>query len=185
MRSRPKIDQRLIATIVGLLLATSLLTSPALAQQSPVALVQAVNSIGLTVADTDRSVEFYSKILTFEKVSDVGVTDEAYEHLQGVFGARLRITTLRAGVGPAIEFLEYLSPRDGRAYPPDHHANDLLHWQTQLVTGNAGAFSQTLRANKTPFVSPGVIAMPDGSLGFNKGMLVRDPDGHGIQLVER
>jgi hypothetical protein len=54
-----------------------------------------------------------------------------------VFGARLRITSLRASAGPGIEFLEYLSPRDGRPRPADSKANDVLHWQTRLVTGNA------------------------------------------------
>ena len=32
-----------------------------------------------------------------------------------MFGARLRITALRAHAGPGIEFLEYLAPRDGPA----------------------------------------------------------------------
>ena len=41
--------------------------------------------------------------------------DTEQEHLNGVFGARLRITALRADEGPGIELLEYLAPRDGRA----------------------------------------------------------------------
>jgi hypothetical protein len=49
------------------------------------------------------------------------------EHLNNVFGARLRITSLRASAGPGIEFLEYLSPRDGRPIPSDEKANDMIH----------------------------------------------------------
>ena len=52
------------------------------------------------------------------------------EHLNNVFGARLRITTLRAARGPGVELLEYLAPTDGRPYPADARANDLLHWET-------------------------------------------------------
>jgi hypothetical protein len=50
------------------------------------------------------------------------------EHLNNVFGARLRITTVRAASGPGIEFLEYLTPRDGRPMMADVRANDLVHW---------------------------------------------------------
>ena len=36
-------------------------------------LVTAVDSIGMTVSDLDRAVEFYSKVLTFEKVSEIEI----------------------------------------------------------------------------------------------------------------
>jgi hypothetical protein len=34
-------------------------------------------------------------------------------------------------------------------------------------------------------ISPGVVAIPDQSLGFMKGFLARDPDGHGLQIIEK
>jgi len=34
-------------------------------------------------------------------------------------------------------------------------------------------------------VSPGVVALSDKSLGFSKGVLARDPDGHVMALIER
>jgi hypothetical protein len=49
------------------------------------------------------------------------------ERLNNVFGARLRITALRAPDGPGVELLEYLAPRDGRPFPPDTRASDLWH----------------------------------------------------------
>src|SRR5437762_4842351 len=55
------------------------------------------------------------------------------EHLNNVFGARLRITALRAAAGPGIEFLEYLTPRDGRPIPADEHANDVVYRETILI----------------------------------------------------
>jgi catechol 2,3-dioxygenase-like lactoylglutathione lyase family enzyme len=71
----------------------------------------------LAAGDMERSVEFFTKVLSFEKISDAEVFGREYEHMQGVFGARLRITTLHAAKGPGIEFLEYLAPRDGRPAP--------------------------------------------------------------------
>ena len=49
-----------------------------------------------------------------------------------MFGARLRITTLRADAGPGVELLEYRAPRDGRPAPHDLRANDLAHWQITM-----------------------------------------------------
>jgi NAD(P)H-hydrate epimerase len=62
--------------------------------------------------------------------------------------------------------------------PADVHANDLLHWQTTLIVRDAEAAAQALRAGNCALVSPGVVPLSDGSLGFAKGVLVRDPDGH-------
>src|SRR5215467_2476403 len=53
--------------------------------------VVAIDSIGLTVSDIDRSVDFFSKVLSFEKVSDTEVFGPEYEHLQGLFGMRARV----------------------------------------------------------------------------------------------
>src|ERR1043166_2577370 len=53
-------------------------------------LVKSVDSIGITVSDVDRSVEFFSKVLNFEKVSDTEVAGAEYEQLVGVFGVRMR-----------------------------------------------------------------------------------------------
>ena len=43
----------------------------------PQALVKGVDSIGLTVSDLDRSVEFYSSVLQFQKVSETEVDGES------------------------------------------------------------------------------------------------------------
>jgi len=69
--------------------------TPSQAQQEPArTLVHDVAGVGMTVGDMDRAVDFYSKVLFFEKVSDVEVAGDAFERLQGIFGARARIVTL-------------------------------------------------------------------------------------------
>ena len=98
-------------------------------------------------------------------------------------GAHLRITSLRAASGPAIELLEYLNPRDGRPYPSDLRANDLAHWQTRLLAPSVDDAAGGLVAAGAPFVSPGVVALPGDALGFGRGALARDPDGHAMQIV--
>jgi len=144
-----------------------------------------IDHTAIVVSDTDTSLRFYRDALC---MSVAGVSENfgtEQEHLNNVFGARLRITALRAASGLGIEFLEYLAPRDGRPAPADEKASDLIHWQTKLVTTDASAMAGRLLSGRFSFVSSGVIHMPDSSLGFAKGFLVRDPDGHVMQLVER
>ena len=143
-----------------------------------------IDHTAIVVADTDASLRFYRDVLGLKVVGESENYDTEQEHLNNVFGARLRITALRAGAGPGIELLEYLAPRDGRPMPPDAKANDLQHWQTRLATGDAVAAALAARASRAAFVSPGVIAVHDRALGFGKGFLVRDPDGHALEIVE-
>jgi hypothetical protein len=34
-----------------------------------------------------------------------------------------------------------------------------------------------------PLVSPGIVTLAAGQLGFTRSVLVRDPDGHVMQLI--
>jgi catechol 2,3-dioxygenase-like lactoylglutathione lyase family enzyme len=144
-----------------------------------------IDHTAIVVADTEASLGFYRDTLGLRVVGSSENYGVEQEHLNNVFGARLRITTLRAAAGPGIELLEYLAPRDGRPAPPDKRANDLMHWQTALVAPDVGAVARRVRTGKFAFVSPGVIATPDRGLGFATGALVQDPDGHAILLIER
>src|SRR6266540_3617876 len=145
-----------------------------------------IDNTAIVVGNTEASLKFYRDLLGLR----VAGTSENYgteqEHLNNVFGARLRITSLRAGSGgPGIEFLEYLAPRDGRPAPGDERASDLFHWQTMLIVNAADTFVQNLSAENFRFVSPGVVSISDARLGFSKGLLARDPDGHVMALVEK
>ncbi len=90
---------------------------------------------------------------------------------------------MRAAAGPGIESLEYLSPRDGRPALPDERANDLVHWQTVTASADLDLLASRLTAAGMRFVSPGVVQVEDRALGFERGFLVRDPDGHVVQVV--
>ena len=68
--------------------------------------------------------------------------------------------------------------------PLDTRANDLWHWQTSLVVGDVKSAADVLRAAGVRFVTPNVIAVPGASLGFTKAIMVLDPDGHAMRLVE-
>ena len=145
-----------------------------------------IDHTAIVVSDTEASLKFYRDALGLQ----IAGTSENYgteqEHLNNVFGARLRITSLRAGSGgPGIEFLEYLAPRDGRPAPADARTSDLFHWQTTLIVNTADTFAKRLLAENSRFVSPAVVTLNEKHLSFSKGLLVRDPDGHVMALVEK
>ncbi len=143
-----------------------------------------IDHTAIVVGDTETSLRFYRDLLGLRVMGESENYGPEQERLNNVFGARLRITTLRASEGPGIELLEYLTPRDGRPAPDDLKANDLAHWHVQLVVADAEASYQAVREARASLVSRGTIPLPDARLGFRRGALVRDPDGHAALLVE-
>jgi catechol 2,3-dioxygenase-like lactoylglutathione lyase family enzyme len=144
-----------------------------------------IDHTAIVVADTDESLNFYRDLLGMRVVGESENYGPEQEHLNAVFAARVRITALRASTGPGIELLEYLSPRDGRPYPQDERATDLLHRQTVVEVPNTAMVAATLRSAGTKFVSPNIVAIANRELGFLQALLVRDPDGHPITIVQR
>ncbi len=144
-----------------------------------------IDHTAIVVADTRASLAFYRDVLGFRVAGGSTNFGTEQEHLNNVAGARLRITSLRAPAGPGIELLEYLAPRDGRPYPADERPNDLVHWQTTVRVRDAGAAAGAVRQAKSPLLSAAPVELPDTALGFSRGILIRDPDGHAVQLVEQ
>ncbi len=143
-----------------------------------------IDHTAIVSKDTDVSIAFYRDVLGMKIAGTSENFGTEQEHLNNVFGARLRITALRAASGPGIELLEYLSPRDGRLYPSDERANDVGHWETTLTVSNASRAAEGLRRAGRPLLSSGVITFLGAFPGIGKAFLVRDPDGHVLRLVE-
>jgi catechol 2,3-dioxygenase-like lactoylglutathione lyase family enzyme len=144
-----------------------------------------IDHTAITVSDTDASLKFYRDLLGLRVAGESENYGTEQEHLNNVFGAHLRITALRAPVGPGIELLEYLSPRDGRPFPLDEHSNDLVHRATVLFTQDPEAAAIQVTAAHSRLVSSGVVVNHTQELEFTKGFLVRDPDGHAIEIAGR
>jgi len=144
-----------------------------------------IDHTAIGISNTDASLKFYRDLLGLSKAGESENFGTEQEHLNQVFGAHLRITGMRAKAGPGIEFLEYLTPRDGRSQPADVHANDIVHWQTMIATDDVDLLAKKLRDAHVSFVSPGVVMMPKDRAGFSKGALVSDPDGHDVLLIAK
>src|SRR5438874_4633466 len=144
-----------------------------------------IDHTAIGISNTDASLKFYRDLLGLRKAGESENFGTEQEHLNQVFGAHLQITGMRAKAGPGIEFLEYLTPRDGRSRPADVHANDIVHWQTMIATDDVDLLAKKLRDAHGSFVSPGVVVMPRDKAGFSKGALLSDPDRHGVLLIQK
>jgi len=154
-------------------------------QQTNGSLFMGIDHTAIAVSDTARSLDFYRDVLGMKLAGESENYGNEQEHLNNVFASRVRISGLKAPSGFGIEFLDYLTPRDGRPMPHDTRANDLWHWQTAIRVDRAEAAADKLKSARLRFVSPGVTTIPDRVLGIAKGFIVRDPDGHGLQMIER
>lgn len=143
-----------------------------------------IDHTAIVVRNTDESLRFYRDVLNFKVAGTSNNYGTEQERLNNVAGAHLRITSLRPEEGGlGIEFLEYITPKNGRpaAIAP---ANDLVHWQTRLELPNLEGIVPQLLRRGYRLVSKGLVPLPDEKLGFRRGLLVRDPDGHVMELVE-
>ena len=143
-----------------------------------------IDHTAIVISDTEASLRFYRDVLGMQVAGESENYGVEQERLNNVFGARLRITALRAASGPGVEFLEYLAPRDGRPYPADSRSNDLIHWQTRFSGMSVEQAAQRFLTSRSPHISTGAIEAADQKAGFRKSIIVRDPDGHAVQVFE-
>jgi catechol 2,3-dioxygenase-like lactoylglutathione lyase family enzyme len=144
-----------------------------------------IDHTAIVVDNTDLTLKLYRDAFGMQVAGTSENYDTEQEHLNNVFGARLRITAVRATDGPGIELLEYLAPRDGRPPRADIHANDVEHWQTTLIANEPERINDLLHLRLFSLVSPKVVALPDEALALGRALLIRDPDGHGLRIAAR
>lgn len=141
-----------------------------------------IDHTAIVVGDSAESLKFYRDGLGLAVAGTSDNYGPEQEHLNNVFGARLHITGLRTSKdGIAVEFLEYVAPRDGRPFPRDTRGSDIWHWET---TFEAGMIDKFFAMYKADLISTGVVNFGGRALGFRKAASLRDPDGHAVRLIE-
>ena len=129
---------------IGWLIA-GLLTFFAFLSSAHGQVVNRVESVGITVTDMNRAIDFYTHVLPFEMVADKEAWGDDLEHLSGVFGARVRIVDLKLG-GETLELTEYLTPQ-GRPVPVDSRSNDRWFQHIAIIVSDMDKAYEVLRAN--------------------------------------
>jgi catechol 2,3-dioxygenase-like lactoylglutathione lyase family enzyme len=144
-----------------------------------------IDHTAIAIRDTAASLAFYRDLLGMTVAGGSLNTGLTQEYLDNVFGARVRVTAVAPpDAPPHVEFLQYETP-PGRPMPLDTQANDLWHWQTTLLVDDVQAAADALRSAGVRFVSPDVTTISETALGFSRAVMVRDPDGHAMRLVQR
>jgi catechol 2,3-dioxygenase-like lactoylglutathione lyase family enzyme len=153
-------------------------------QQEPESLFLGIDHTAIAVSDTEASLSFYRDLLGLDVAGESLNYGIEQEHLNHVFGSRVHITGLRAPSGPGIEFLEYLAPRDGRPRPADAGQNDILSWQTAILVEDINSLFGELVDNRTPLVSSDIVSVDGLAREDSRAIVVRDPDGHAVELIQ-
>jgi catechol 2,3-dioxygenase-like lactoylglutathione lyase family enzyme len=166
--------------LIGFLLFSFLflLAKPSNAQK-----IIGVGPIAITVSDMDRSLNFYTKTLSFQKISDEEVYGEQYERLEGLFGLRMRIVYLKLG-DEEIKLIDYLTA-GGRSIPEDARSNDLIFQHIAIVVSDMDKAYLELRKHNIIHVSTGPQTLPKSipeAEGI-KAFYFQDPDKHNLELI--
>lgn len=154
-------------------------------QQAKGKLFLGIDHTAIGVSNTNNSVKFYQDMLGIERKGDSWNKGNEQAHLNFIENASLHITGLRAAAGPGIEFLEYIIPGPGRAYPADSKTDDIWHWQTILITDDATKIYQQLRSGGYTIISKELVQVKDKNEKLHKSFIVRDADGHALLIREQ
>jgi catechol 2,3-dioxygenase-like lactoylglutathione lyase family enzyme len=138
-----------------------------------------IDHSAITVSSTEGSLSFYHNLLGLAVAGGSLNSGSTQEHLDAAAGAVVRVTGLRptSADGPGLEFLQYLTPTGGRQIPAGTRVSDIAHVHAVLEVDDIAAVAAQLQAKHVVFVSP--------DIGSNKQLLVKDPDGHELLLVQR
>jgi catechol 2,3-dioxygenase-like lactoylglutathione lyase family enzyme len=153
--------------------------------------ITSVKSVGMTVADMDRSIDFYTTVLGFTKITDRQVTGRGSanvspskaEPLPAAIEIQLRVVELQLG-DETIELTEFLTDK-GRSIPLDSRSHDRWFQHLAIVVSDLHRADQHLRQHSTVRVSPQPQTLPDWNpvAGGIQAIYFRDPDGHNLELI--
>lgn len=145
--------------------------------------VTKVDAVGITVSDMRRSIDFYTKVLRFEIVSDTEHSGDDIDALRGLFGQRYRSVRLRLGQ-EYIVLTDYLTV-GGRPVPADSRSHDLWFQHIAIVVSDMDAAYKILRDANVPHVSVSPQTLPKSIPAAEgiKAFYFQDPDGHNLEVI--
>src|SRR5208337_3046870 len=143
-----------------------------------------VGPVVMTVSDMDKSVTFYTSVLTFEKVSETERSGPEFDRLYGVSPAHIRVVDLKLG-DESIELMQFLGAA-GAPVPADARSNDLSFQHVAIIVSDMTRAYEVLRQNHVKYISSYPQTLP----GWNpnaagiKAFYFQDPDGHPLEVLQ-
>jgi catechol 2,3-dioxygenase-like lactoylglutathione lyase family enzyme len=140
-----------------------------------------LNHTGLTVSDLQRSLRFWRDAMGMQVLFEQEKVGGYIEEIVGEPGAHVKMAHLAfGGEGVRIELFEYVAPSGGR------------HSQRPADVGFAHVcvscddiedrLDRLVAAGGVPFTGP--VAVDTGANAGGRGLYLRDPDGHVVELFE-
>ncbi|MEH1890255.1 MAG: VOC family protein [Nostoc sp.] len=143
-----------------------------------------IDHSAIAISNTEQSLHFYRDLLGMQVDSRSLNWRPTQTRLDDLPGAKVQITALRpAQGGLGIELLDYLVPKKGRPIPSDWKSCDIARVQIELVVNDIEQTIEILRQNGVQFVSSRIVQFAENTSPYQKGCVVKDPDGHAILLI--
>ena len=136
------------------------------------------------ISSTERSTSFYRDLIGLSVAGGSVNTGTTQEQLDNAFGAVVRITGLRPQLdtSPGLEFLQYVTPSGGRPSPSALRPSDLVLTRTVVEVDDLDTLVAKLQTSGVSFVSSQPVAVSGEA--WSKALIVKDPDGHAVMLVQ-
>ncbi|MEB3200122.1 MAG: lactoylglutathione lyase [Synechococcaceae cyanobacterium] len=148
--------------------------------------VLGIDHSAIGIADSAATRRFYSEALGLTLAGGGVNSGPEQDHLDGLPGTEVAISSLRCPVGPGVESLDYRAPGGGRPLPADQGPQDLAHWQLRLRLPTLDGIADRVLACGGRLVSAGILPLGEQAdlLSARRALQVADPDGHRLQLLE-
>ena len=135
--------------------------------------------VGLCVTNIERSTDFYCSALGFTKIGEMHVDDAASARLLDVEGLVLDLVYLQRD-GFRLELLAYPAPgTTGDGGPRQMNALGFTHLSFRV--DDADALAEAVIEYGGQLLSDRTVEFGAG----NRGMMLTDPDGNLLELIER
>jgi catechol 2,3-dioxygenase-like lactoylglutathione lyase family enzyme len=143
--------------------------------------IRGFDHTAIVVADLDRSLAFYTKLLEMRVGGRSFNQGPEQDHLDDLSGCLVDVVALQpeGQETPHLELLYYRQPPESDPVPPPQ-ANDVASVRQVYRVDGLEALVDSLKSAGVTFVSDGLVALAENE----HGAAVRDPDGHMVVLLD-
>lgn len=144
--------------------------------------VRGFNHFNVSVADMDRSLEFWQGLLELDLLGRGTVRYPHLDEIVGLAGTEIEWAELQLPAGGLIELFRYHQPPGERRV---HAVNDSGTTHLCLEVDGLDEVVDRLRGGGTPILSDRPVRIPFGDWEGFRCVYVKDPDGITLELVQR
>ncbi|MEY2519901.1 MAG: hypothetical protein QOF24_1660 [Verrucomicrobiota bacterium] len=143
--------------------------------------IMAADHTGITVANLERSLDFWRDILGFELSHRAHQSGDLAAEITGVPGAEISLAVLKTPTGHKIELLEYLAPPDRKHF--DSRPCDVGSAHVALTVDDLNALLSAIAAFGWEAAGE-PQTLRSGPNAGKRVVYVRDPDGTTIEFMQ-